>query len=84
MTQGTIERILAEQKEEKERKISSSYCARSEESLVNLSSNLAQVVIGVRRSGKATMCFNLIKNAAVILLMSISMMNDSRILKRKT
>ncbi len=63
MTQGTIERILAEQKEEKERKISSSYCARREESLVNLSSNLAQVVIGVRRSGKSTMCFNLIKNS---------------------
>ncbi len=63
MTQGTIERILAEQKEEKERKISSFYCARREESLVNLSSNLAQVVIGVRRSGKSTMCFNLIKSS---------------------
>lgn len=63
MNQSTLERILAEQKEELERKVSSLYCPRREESLVNLSSNLAQIVIGVRMCGKSTMCFNLIKNS---------------------
>lgn len=29
-----------------------------------MTSNLAQIVIGVRRSGKSTMCFNLIKNSS--------------------
>ncbi len=63
MNQSTIELILAEQKEEMERRCSLSYIPRREESLIDLESNLAQIVIGVRRSGKSTMCFNLIKNS---------------------
>ena len=63
MDQQTLELILAEQKEELERKLATTYCSRKEENLVNLNSNLAQIVIGVRRSGKSTMCYNLIKNS---------------------
>ena len=62
MDQQTIDLILTEQKEELERKLAITYCARKEESLVNLNSNLAQIIIGVRRSGKSTMCYNLVKN----------------------
>ena len=39
-------------------------CSRNEESLVDLNSNLAQVVIGVRRSGKSTLCYNVLKQHA--------------------
>lgn len=42
-----------------------SFCKRKEEDLINLDSNLAQVIIGVRRSGKSTLCFNVLKNAGV-------------------
>ncbi len=48
--------ILADQKEELERVSSIAMVSRKEESMVNLDSNVAQVVIGVRRSGKSTIC----------------------------
>lgn len=38
-------------------------CHRSEEGLINMNSGLAQVVIGVRRSGKSTLCFNALESA---------------------
>ncbi len=61
----TIELVLSEQIQELEVKASSFRCKRKEESLVNLNSNLAQVVIGVRRSGKSTLCFNVLHNSGV-------------------
>lgn len=48
--------ILSDQKEELQRVASYAKVSRIEESLLNLESNLAQVVIGVRRSGKSTIC----------------------------
>lgn len=48
--------ILADQKEELERKDFSRYCTRREEKQLKLECSLAQVVIGVRRSGKSTLC----------------------------
>ena len=48
--------ILTDQKEELERVSSIAMVSRKEESMVNLDSNVAQVVIGVRRSGKSTIC----------------------------
>ena len=51
----TLEIVLSEQKEELVRKARTRRCARKEESLVNLDSNMAQVVIGMRRSGKSTL-----------------------------
>lgn len=48
--------ILSDQKEELERMTLQSQVMRPEEERINLKSNVAQVVIGVRRSGKSTVC----------------------------
>ena len=61
----TLEIIFSEQKEELEVTALSRRCSRKEESLINLNSKLAQVVIGVRRSGKSTLCFNVLHDAGV-------------------
>ena len=61
----TLELVLTEQKEELAYKSRSRFCYRKEEELVNLDSHQAQVVIGVRRSGKSTLCFNLLQRAGV-------------------
>lgn len=53
----TLELILSEQKEEIKDWADEKLCFRKEETLVDLSSPQAQVVIGVRRSGKSTLCF---------------------------
>ena len=65
MDKRTLETILLEQKHELEVKARTRRCRRMEESLVNLDSNLAQVVIGVRRSGKSTLCFNVLHQSGV-------------------
>ena len=54
----TLELILSEQVGELAAKAKTKRCKRKEESLIDLESSLAQVVIGVRRSGKSTLCFN--------------------------
>lgn len=61
----TLEIILSEQKMELAVKARTSRCKRREEVLMNLDSNMAQVVIGVRRSGKSTLCFNVLHDAGV-------------------
>ena len=48
--------ILSSQKEELNANDLSSFVSRYEESLIDLDSKMAQVVIGVRRSGKSTIC----------------------------
>ncbi len=65
MERQKLETILRDQKQEFETLLSGKWCHRKEESLVNLNSRLAQVVIGVRRSGKSTLCVNVIKAAEV-------------------
>ena len=60
-----LERVLQDQKEELESLRGKSFCHRAEESLIDLDSNLAQVVIGVRRSGKSTLCFNALEKSKV-------------------
>lgn len=57
----TIETVLLEQKEEFLANLNEEQCSRLEEELVDLNSKLAQVVIGIRRSEKSTLCFNVIK-----------------------
>ncbi|MCF0187269.1 MAG: ATP-binding protein [Bacteroidaceae bacterium] len=52
-----LEIILLEQKEEIQKRAGEKLCSRKEESLIDLASPQAQVVIGVRRSGKSTLCF---------------------------
>lgn len=59
----TIETVLLEQKEEFLANLNEEWCSRPEEELVDLNSKLAQVVIGIRRSGKSTLCFNVIKKS---------------------
>ena len=60
-----LERVLLDQKEELEVFRNKSFCNRAEEDLIDLDSNLAQVVIGVRRSGKSTLCFNALEKSKV-------------------
>lgn len=58
-----LERILLDQKEEIESLRGKNFCHRTEEHQIDLNSNLAQVVIGVRRSGKSTLCFNALEKS---------------------
>ena len=52
----SLTEILANQKAELEHLDVSSLCSRKEEQAFDLDSKLDQVVIGVRRSGKSTLC----------------------------
>lgn len=60
-----LERVLLDQKEELETSRGRNFCHRPEEELIDLDSRLAQVVIGVRRSGKSTLCFNALEKSNV-------------------
>lgn len=60
-----IEKVLLEQQDELEALEGEVLIHRPEEDLINLKSKLAQVVIGVRRSGKSTLCFNALRTAGV-------------------
>lgn len=60
-----LETILTEQKAEFNSSLRKNYCTRSEEKLVSLNSKLAQVIIGIRRSGKSTLCLNVIKKSGL-------------------
>lgn len=53
-----LEIILTDQAEELTLKQSQRFCARPEENKIDLNSSQAQIVIGVRRSGKSTLCYN--------------------------
>ncbi|MDR0295404.1 MAG: ATP-binding protein [Prevotellaceae bacterium] len=57
-----FEQIIAEQKEERNALPVTDWCSRADESKIDLDSPLAQIVIGVRRSGKSTICHKVLKN----------------------
>lgn len=61
----TLEVILTDQQEELEARCKDYLCHREEEKLIDLQSPQAQVVIGVRRSGKSTLCFQALESADV-------------------
>lgn len=61
----TLEAILSDQKEELEAWQQETLCHRPEESLVEINSPQAQVIIGVRRSGKSTMCYQALQQSGV-------------------
>ena len=65
MDRRQLERILRNQEQEFKDLLSQDWVSRPEESLFNLHSRLAQVVIGVRRSGKSTLCINVIKKSGL-------------------
>jgi uncharacterized protein len=57
--------IFSDQKEELQNNDITKWCARLEEKQLSLTSNLAQIVIGVRRSGKSTLCEKFIRQNGV-------------------
>ena len=57
-----VEQVLSEQQEEILALEDIELCTRKEEQQVELDSNMAQVIIGVRRSGKSTLCYNILKS----------------------
>lgn len=61
----TLETILSDQMEELEARLRETLCHRPEESLVEINSPQAQVVIGVRRSGKSTLCYQALQSKGV-------------------
>ena len=60
-----IEQVLTEQRQELRALQDVDFCSRREEDEIDLDSRLAQVVIGVRRSGKSTLCYNALKSKNV-------------------
>lgn len=60
-----LEQVLSDQQEELRMRRGEKLCQRSEEKLIDLHSTQAQVVIGVRRSGKSTLCYQALENAGV-------------------
>lgn len=61
----TMEFILADQQEEIETRAQETLCRRPEEQLIDLKSTQAQAVIGVRRSGKSTLCYQALQEQGV-------------------
>lgn len=60
-----LEFILTDQQEEMEVRGLDILCHRSEEHMIDLASSQAQVVIGVRRSGKSTLCYQALSHQGV-------------------
>jgi len=65
MNTQTLLSIVADQREELLANDYSELCSRPEESQLDLKSNRAQVVIGVRRCGKSTLCEMFLKQKGV-------------------
>lgn len=61
----SLETILSDQKLEIDNWPNEDLCSRIEEKLIDLKSPQAQVVIGVRRSGKSTLCLQALTRANV-------------------
>lgn len=65
VSENTIIQVLAEQKEEAEGYLSKNWVDRREECLFEFDSSMAQIVIGVRRSGKSTLCHKVLRDRGV-------------------
>ena len=57
----TLEFIFSDQQEEIADRALEALCHRAEEKSVDLNSTQAQVVVGVRRSGKSTLCYQVLQ-----------------------
>ena len=64
MDEKKLLQVLAEQKEEITTR-RDSWVSGSEEALFEMDSSLAQVVIGVRRSGKSTICHKVLQDHGI-------------------
>lgn len=65
VSENKILQVLAEQKEEIEHYQTQQWVPRKEESLFEFDSSMAQIVIGVRRSGKSTICHKVLRDHGV-------------------
>lgn len=65
MDSNAIYKVLIDQREELLSNESNGFVYRKEAGLISLTDNLAQVVIGVRRSGKSTLCRMALDKAGV-------------------
>ncbi len=65
MNQLTLLEILRDQKSELEGFAKQHFCERPEETKIKMNSKKAQVVIGVRRSGKSVLCYNALSKSGV-------------------
>lgn len=65
MDKRVLEQILLDQQEELEQRRTERLCYRCELERIDFRSPQAQVVIGVRRSGKSTLCFQAMEKAQV-------------------
>jgi predicted AAA+ superfamily ATPase len=63
--ESKFEQIIAEQREERNSLPITDWCGRTNESKIDVNSPLAQIVIGVRRSGKSTLCHKVLKKNSV-------------------
>ena len=61
----TLEFALSDQKEVREGYAQETLCQRCEEQQIDLDSTQSQVVIGVRRSGKSTLCYQTLRYKVV-------------------
>ena len=60
-----LERVLRDQRDELENTDFNQFVTRKEESQLELDSPVAQIVIGVRRCGKSTLCQKVLKQSGV-------------------
>ncbi|MDE6113073.1 MAG: AAA family ATPase, partial [Bacteroidales bacterium] len=65
MNSDTFYRVILEQQAELPAAVSQDFVLRNETDFISLDSKLAQVVIGVRRSGKSTLCHMALRKAGV-------------------
>lgn len=65
MDERVILQVLADQREELDMQQNKMLCSRKEEELFEWDSHLAQVVIGVRRSGKSTLCHKVLRDRGI-------------------
>ena len=65
MNTNKYTQIIADQRIEIEQFELAEICNRPEEALVDLESPLAQIVIGVRRCGKSTLCHTVLKKSGI-------------------
>ena len=82
MDTQTLQEILLDQQEELSETEVASLCDRFEEPQLHLNSRLAQVVIGVRRSGKSILCFKVLQRSGVNY--AYVNFDDERLAKFKT
>ena len=65
MESNEIYRVILDQREELPTMVEDGYVYRPEADMIALDSKLVQVVIGVRRSGKSTLCHMALRKAGI-------------------